>query len=421
MSRTHRIGSLGTVLALAALLSASAWAGAAPAGEWPQWRGPKRDGCSVETGLLKQWPAGGPTLVWTAKGLGEGYSGPAIVGGKLYTMGDVGGSACILALDAATGKQLWSARAGKAGQSGGYAGPRCTPAVDGGLVYVLGQFGELVCVQAATGQPVWSKSLTADFKGGVPGWGYSESPLVDGNLVVVTPGGRQGAMVALNKTTGAVVWRSQGFNDGAHYSSAIVAEIGGTRQYIQLTAESVAGIAAANGQALWRAPRQGRTAVVPTPIYAENEVFVTSGYGVGHNAFKISGSGGQFKAEPLYDGKEIANHHGGIVLIGQHLYGHSDSGGWTCLDFKTGKVAWKNGGVGKGSVCYADGHLYTRSEGGKGAIALVEASPDGYKEHGRFDQPNRSGKNSWPHPVVCGGKLYIRDQDVLLCYDVKAK
>jgi len=287
-------------------------------------------------------------MVWKATGLGAGYSGPAIAGGKVFVIGDVGGSCDLLALDAATGKQVWAAKVGKPGNPGGYAGPRGTPTVDGNLVFALGQFGDLVCVQAATGQPLWRKSLTADFKGGVPGWGYAESPLLDGNLVVCTPGGHLGAIAALNKTTGALVWQSKDFKDGAHYSSLVVGDIGGVRQYIQLTAESVAGVAAANGQLLWRAPRRGVTAVVSTPVYADNEVFVTSGYGVGHNAFSITAAGGQFRAEQIYSGQEIANHHGGVVLIGQHLYGHSDSGGWTCMEFKTGKVAWSNNGGGQG-------------------------------------------------------------------------
>ncbi|MGD0093925.1 MAG: PQQ-binding-like beta-propeller repeat protein, partial [Planctomycetota bacterium] len=340
--------------------------------------------------------------------------------GKIFIMGDVAGACSLIALDAAAGKQVWTARIGKAGECGSYAGPRGTPSVDGGLVFALGQFGDLVCVQAATGQAVWHKSLTTDFKGGVPGWGYAESPLVDGPLLVCTPGGRQAAIVALNKTTGVPVWQCSEFKDGAHYSSPIMAEIGGIRQYIQLTAERVAGVAANNGKLLWQAARQGKTAVVTTPVYADNEVFVTSAYGVGHNAFKITAAGGQFSAEQLYSGKEIENHHGGVVLVGGHLYGHSDHGGWTCMEFKTGKVVWQNGGVGKGSVTCADGRLYTRSENPKGTVALVEATPGGYKESGRFDQPGRSKLNSWPHPVVCGGKLYLRDQDILLCYNVKA-
>lgn len=419
MSKTFPVVGLRIVLLLAAILAGSVFAGAANvAAEWPQWRGPKRDGISTETGLLKQWPAGGPKLEWKATGLGEGFSSPAIAGGKIFIMGDVAGSCSLIALDAATGKQVWTAKVGKTG--GGPPGPRCSPSVDGGLVFGIGQFGDLVCVQAATGQPVWHKSLTTDFGGGVPGWQYSESPLVDGPLVVCTPGGRRGAVVALNKTTGVPVWQCSEFKDGAHYSSLIVEEIGGIRQYIQLTSESVAGVAANNGKLLWRAARRGQTAVVATPVYADNEVFVTSSYGVGHNAFKITAAGGQFTTEQIYSGKEISD-HGGVILIGQHLYGHSDAGGWTCMEFKTGKVVWKNNGVGKGSVTCADGNLYTRSEGGKGTVALVEASPEGYKEHGRFDQPDRSNKNSWPHPVVCGGRLYLRDQDILLCYNVKSQ
>ncbi|HEY3319557.1 MAG TPA: PQQ-binding-like beta-propeller repeat protein [Planctomycetota bacterium] len=407
---------------MVALVFVSALAiGAETAGEWPQWRGPNRDGISKETGLLKEWPAGGPKLVWKATGLGDGYSGLSAVGGKLYTMGDLAGSSQVICLNVADGKPVWTAKVGKTGGGGGFPGPRCTPATDGQGVWAMDQFGDLVCVAAATGKEVWRKSMTADYKGGVGGWGYSESPLLDGNIVAVTPGGRGGAVVALNKTTGALVWRCTQFTDGADYSSIAIAEIGGVRQYMQLTQQSVVGIEPKSGQMLWRAPRQGRTAVVTTPVCADGVVFVTSGYGVGHSAFKVTGSGTQFKADLLYSGKEMANHHGGVIVVGEHLYGHSDAGGWMCIEVKSGNVVWKNNGVGKGSCAYADGHLYCRSEGGPGVVALVEASPAGYKETGRFQQPDRSKKNSWPHPVIADGKLYLRDQDVLLCYDLEGK
>ena len=227
-------------------------------------------------------------------------------------------------------------------------------------------------------------------------------------------------MVALEKTTGAVVWRSKAFTDRAHYASVIEAEIGGVRQYIQLTSASVAGIEATDGRLLWRALRRGQTAVIPTPIYHDGFVYVTSGYGVGCNLFKIVANSGKFGAEQVYANKVMANHHGGVIRIGDFLYGHSDGKGWTCQDFKTGEAKWQEKEkLGKGSLVYADGRLYLRLESGRGTVALIEASPQGYKEHGRFDQPDRSSEHSWPHPVVAGGRLYLRDQDVLLCYDVR--
>jgi len=216
-------------------------------------------------------------------------------------------------------------------------------------------------------------------------------------------------------------WQSKEFTDGAHYSSLVPETILGQRQVIQLTAASVAGIAVADGRMLWRADRPGKTAVIPTPVYADNQVYVTSGYGIGCNSFKISKGADGFKAEQIYANKNMANHHGGVILLDGHVYGFSDGKGWICQDFKTGEIAWSNPGVGKGSIGYADGHFYIRSEGGKGTVALIEATPKGYVEKGRFDQPDRSNKNSWPHPVVVNGKLYIRDQGVLLCYDAKGR
>jgi outer membrane protein assembly factor BamB len=229
-------------------------------------------------------------------------------------------------------------------------------------------------------------------------------------------------LAALNKKTGELIWQSKEFTDSIHYSSPIVAEIGGVRQYIQLTDASVAGIAAHDGRMLWRAVRQGRTAVIPTPIYYDGYVYVTSGYGAGCNLFKVATADGKWTAEPVYDNKVMANHHGGVVLVGKYLYGHSDSKGWTCQDFETGKAVWQEKNkLGKGSLVYADGMLYLRAEGDKGTVALIEATADGYREKGRFDQPDRSDKNSWPHPVVIDGRLYLRDQDVLLCYDVRGE
>ena len=391
--------------------------------DWPQWRGPNRDNVSSETGLLKEWPKEGPALLWKATGLGMGFSTVSVVGDRIYTMGDGDDAGYVRCISLADGKPIWSARMGRPGgnQRGQGPGTLGTPTVDGELVFALGQFGDLIAVKAADGKEVWRKDLVKDFGGQMPHWHYAESPLVDGQQVVVTPGGKAGAVVALNKSDGKQLWRSREFTDAPAYSSLVPAEIGGVKQYVQLTGASVVGIAPEGGKLLWKATRIGRTAVVPTPIVYEDQVFVTSGYGVGCNLFKISKTGDAFKAEQVYANTDMANHHGGVIRVGENIYGHSDSRGWTCMEMKTGRVVWSEKKLGKGSIAYADGHLYCRAESDKGTIALIEASPDGWKETGRFDQPNRSRDNSWPQPVVADGKLFIRDQDVLLCYDVKGK
>ena len=391
--------------------------------DWPQWRGPDRTGMSKETGLLKAWPAQGPALVWKATKLGGGYAAPSVANGRVFGAGYRGEDEYVWALDEKDGKEVWSVRTTSAEKRVGYGeGPRATPTIDGDSLYTLSAGGNLVCLETATGKELWHKDFKSEFGGRMmSGWGFSESPLVDGDKLICTPGGSKGTIVALNKKTGELLWQSKDFTDRAAYSSVMAAQIGGVKQYVQLTDQHVVGLAVPDGKVLWSATRRGQTAVIPTPIVHDNHVFVTSGYGVGCNLFKITSDSGSFKAEEVYANKDLQNHHGGVVLVGEHLYGHSDSKGWVCMEFKTGNVVWSQRGVGKGAVSYADGMLYTRSEGAQGAVALVEATPAGYKEHGRFNQPDRSSKNSWPHPVIANGKLYLRDQDVLLCYDVKAR
>ena len=399
-------------------------AGVVPAasGDWPQFRGPSRDGISADTGLLKQLPAAGPPLAWKAAGLGVGYSSVSILGNRVYSIGENSQSSYVIALDVADGKQVWTAKIGKPGAPGipAFDGPRSTPTVEGDLLLALGQWGELVCLETGTGKELWRKDYSKDFGGKRPTWGFSESPLIDGEKVVITPGGLEGSIVALNKKTGALLWRTKDFTDPPHYSSLIVAEIGGVRQYLQLTAQSVVGVAAADGKVLWRASRTGKTAVIPTPIYSDGFVYVTSGYGVGCNLFKISAADGKFAAEEVYANKVMANHHGGVIKLGAFVYGYSDGKGWTCQDMKSGEVKWQEKEkFGKGAIVYADSHFYLRSED-KGTIALIDATSDGYAEHGRFEQVARSRNKAWAHPVVTGGKLYLRDQDALLCYNLKA-
>ncbi|HRY48178.1 MAG TPA: PQQ-like beta-propeller repeat protein [Candidatus Paceibacterota bacterium] len=405
------------VLAGACLVSAE---------DWTQWRGPKRDGKSAETGLLKQWPASGPTLLWKTTGLGIGYSGITMSGKCIYTTGDQGDANYAIALDRATGKKIWSVKLGKSGAPGwgGFAGPRSSVTIDGDRLYVVGQYGEFVCLNAADGKEIWRKHLVQDFGGKVPEWGYSESPLIDGDQVMLTPGGSRGSVVALNKLTGATIWQSKGITDEAHYSSLVLSDFGGTRHYVQLTAEHVFGVSAKDGAVLWKAVRKGRTAVIPTPIVQGDLVFVTSGYSVGCNAFKITKGASGYAAEQVYASKEFDNHHGGAILHEGHVYGHADSRGWICMEQATGRIVWREREAAKkGSLVFADGHFILREEdkSSPGRLILIAATPAGYQEKGRFDQPDRSDKNSWTHPVVSDGRLYVRDQDLLLCYDVKAK
>lgn len=396
-----------------------------PSSDWPQWRGPDRTGIAGATGLTQQWPKEGPELLWTIKGLGEGYSTPSISGGRIYTMGNLPDgkkkSEFVIALNEQDGKELWTALVGseQAG-GGGFPGPRCTPTVDGDCVYALGLNSDLVCLKSATGKLVWRKNLVTDFGGRVGGWDYCESPLIDGDKLICTPGGSKATLVALDKKTGKEIWRSAvPGGDAAHFSSAVAAEVDGVRMYVQFLSGGVVGVAAEDGKFLWRykAPANG-TANCSTPIVHDGHVFAASAYGTGGGLVKLSRKGDQWEAKEVWFDKQFQNHHGNAVLHDGYIYGEG-GGRLTCLEWKTGKAAWREGKAGKGSICYADGRLFYRPEGGQ--MLLVEANPEKYVEQGRFNQPERSGKPAWPHPVVANGRLYLRDQDKLLCYAVKAE
>lgn len=387
--------------------------------DWPQWRGPDRTDVSKETGLLKTWPAGGPKLVWRFENAGHGYSGPAIAAGKYYSIGTRGGSEILLVLDAATGKELWTAGLGGILDNGWGDGPRGTPAVDGDRVYALSGIGNLACVSIADKKILWQVTMRS-LGGAIPKWGYTESVLVDGARVLCTPGGSKGAVAALDKLTGKVLWQSKEFTEPAHYSSVVSAPINGTPQYVQRTETSVVGLAVENGKLLWETSFPGRTAVIPTPIVSGNEVYVTAGYGSGSKMVRIEPGN---TVTVVYENKVMKNHHGGVVLIGDFLYGHADTG-WVCQNFKTGEEVWIYKDFRKGAVSSADGMLYCLEET-TGSVALVEASPKGWKESGRFKlAPQTKIRSSsgkiWTHPVISHGKLYLRDQDLIYCFDVKA-
>ncbi len=420
MSKKHSVSAI----LLASLLTLTF--SSLMAGDWPQWRGPNRDDVSKETGLLQKWPSSGPKVLWVNKDGGLGYAGFAVVGDTMYTMGLRGETEYLLAIKVSDGKEKWAKPIGKILKNGWGDGPRSTPTVDGDYIYAMGGRGGLHCFKASNGAPVWDVSMTSDLGGKVPNWGYTESPLVDGPIVICTPGGKKGAIVALDKKTGKIKWRSKSFTDRAEYSSVIKAEHNGQRQYIQLTQKSVVGVNAKNGNVLWKTDWPGRVAVIPTPIFAQGHVYITSGYGVGCNLYEINKSN---KVSAVYEDsvkKIMKNHHGGVIKVGDYLYGYSDGVGWTCQDFKTGKKMWnEKRALGKGCISYADNRFYCVDER-NGDVVLIEASPKGWSEKGRFTlSPQTKNRNPrgkiWVHPVIANGKMYLRDQEIIICYDISAK
>lgn len=389
--------------------------------DWPQWEGPDRNNVSKETGLLKQWPEGGPKRAWLFQNTGLGYGGPAVAGEHLLILGARGDKEFLIAVNTAKGEEAWSSEAGPILHNGWGDGPRGTPAISGEQVYALSGQGHLICANLADGKVVW-KTTMQELGGEIPGWGYTESVYVDDQNVYCTPGGKQGAIAALDKKTGKVVWQSKDFTANAQYSSIVPATVDGTRELIQLTMNDLVGVAEKDGALLWKSPwPQGRTAVIPTPVYHDGYVYITAGYGAGCKLVKISGN----KPETVYENKVMKNHHGGVVLVDGHIYGYSDGPGWICQDFMTGKEVWSAKKLGKGAVTAVDGMLYCLEED-SGTVALVEASPSGWNEHGRFKLEPQSEKRNpqgkiWTHPVIANGKLYLRDQEILYCFEISGK
>lgn len=437
MNRCHGLAVVALVLTGSFFVAAA---------DWPQWRGPDRDGVSKETGLLQKWPAGGPKLVWQSKDLGQGYGSPSVVGDRIYVLGSKGmDNEFVQALNVADGKTLWTSRVGNVGKnrSANYPGARSSPTVDGERLYALGSDGDLACLETKTGKVVWQKNLIKDFGGKNGVWAYSESPLIDGDVLVCTPGGQEATMLALKKATGEVVWKfASPEGDEAGYSSAIVVETDGVKQYVQLLAKGLVGVDAQTGSQLWR-----YTGIIkdipniPTPVNRKDVVYGATAKG-GGGSVRLKRSGRGIEAAEIYANAKLPTAIGGSVEVNGYLYG-TGSGALMCADFNTGEVKWQARGVGVGSICYADGMLYVHSETVPGEMALVEATPEEYRELGRFTPPNGpadriaddggqagadGGKakkvgngKTWAYPTIAGGKLYIRDWNCLWCYDIKAK
>ena len=377
-------------------------------GEWPWWRGINHDGKSTDKGLLKRWPEGGPKLLWKIDGIGKGFSSVAVSQGVIYVTGDKDGRLSIFAFDA-DGKKKWQVQHG--GVWSNVPGARSTPTVDGGNLYVLSGTGLLGCFDAATGEKKWGSD--AKQFGGSPGaWGYAESPLISGSQVIFKPGGSN-CIVALDKNTGRKVWSSHGFEAGPEYGSCL--PIYQDNLYMLVTGTR-AGLICVNGKTgalLWSNKfSEGNTANCPTPAYSDGYVFWANGYGKGGICLKLNRGG---KAAEAWTTHDMVCHHGGYVIDNGYVYGNHE-GEWVCLELKTGRKMWAEKGVGKGSLCWADGMLYLFSEH-DGRAALATCSPRSLQLKGRVQV--RGDGPSWAHPVVTGGRLYLRYDDNLYCFDVK--
>jgi outer membrane protein assembly factor BamB len=412
---------------LVSLASAQA---ASPEKDWPTFRGPKRTGNSPDTGLLAKWPEEGPELLWQTAGAGRGYSSLAIAGGKIYTLGDAPSTGddtdeFLVCFDQASGKPLWKLKTGVPWTEGqpAWQSSRSTPTADGDRVYVVTPHGVLVCAKTS-GTELWRRDLTSEFEGNkADGWGYSESVLVDGDNVICTPGGPKNTMVALDKRTGETRWTTSREGDrGAGHSSIVITTIGGSKVYVQATGSGAMGVRAKDGKLLWTFDIDQTTAVIPTPIVRDDLVFFVAGYGRGGALLKqVPGADGEVTIETVYPlNPDLGNKHGGVVLVGDYLYGDSEDRGIPyCADLMTGEVKWKSRGTGRdsASVVAADGHLYIHFA--DGTMSLAKASPEAFEEVGTFKLPGSGDRPSWSHPVVLDGKLFVREGDAILCYDLR--
>ena len=391
--------------------------------DWPQWRGPNRDGISAEKNLLKEWPKEGPKLVWQVKDLGSGYATPSVDNKQIYVMANDGlEDEFVKALDVKTGKLVWSTRIGKVGnptQRPNFPAARSTPTVDGNFLYVLSSDGDLACIDKKSGKISWQKNIRNQF-GGKPGdWAYSESPLIDGDKLFCTPCGSEATVVALNKKTGELIWKSAvpgGVEAG--YSSIVSVKVEGEKQYIMFLPIGLVGINAETGKFSWLYDKTKGMGGFATPV-TKNE-FVYSSSRAGCGLVKLVAAQDSIKAEQVYKESNLPSAIGGSVLVGDYLYG-TNAKALVCVEFKTGQVKWTEPSIAPGSVCYADGLLYFHGENGD--VALVEANSESYKEVGRFTPPyqaeHKRMEKAWPYPVIANGRLYIRDLGSLWSYAIK--
>ena len=398
------------------------WAGAcaARAAEWPQFHGPRRDNRSDETGLLEAWPAGGPRLVWSAKGLGEGFSTVAIAGGLIYTAGNIGDRTVVTALDL-DGRVRWTAPNGPAYRRS-VPGTRGTPTLDGGRLYHENADGDVVCLDARTGRQVWSVNILKTFGGRNITWALAESLLVDGTKVITTPGGDGAGLAALDKATGKTVWVCRETHDKPGYCSPIAVDYQGLRQVVTMLSRSIVGVHAQTGELLWQVEHvTPHDENISTPIFHDGCILVSTQY-TGSRMLRLRVEGQSASVEPVWASKALDNQHGGVVLVDGRVVGscRQDSRGpWACLAFETGERVYAERGIGRGSLTWADGMLYAWNH--RGTVALVRPAPRAFQVVSQFQIPKGGRGPAWAHPVVCGGRLYLRHGECLWVYDIQAQ
>jgi len=417
------LDSVSSIISGVILLSLPA--GVVSAKDFPQWRGPLRDGHAAETGLLASWPKEGPKLLWQVKEVGLGYSTPSVVGDRIYLLGNEGSEESVITLGVKDGGKVWAAKLGKVGhpeQNPSYPGARTTPTVDGSFLFALGSDGDLVCLETANGKEVWRKHLRTDFGGKYGEWAYSESPLIDGDKLICTPGGKEATLVALNKKTGEVIWKCPTTDgDDASYSSVITAEFSGVKQYVQFLSKGIVGVDAKTGKLLWRFEKtaKGSPAVIITPLVSDGLIY-SGAFRANSALIKPVLKDGTFTIEEVYSNNKLPIGLGGVVKVGDNFYGSSSQSAM-CVDFKSGTVKWEERALGPCSWLVADNRIYLHAESGD--VALIEPSSEAFREKGRFSPPNppkRGQEKAWAYPVVANGRLYIREQNSLWCYDVRA-
>ncbi len=401
--------------------------------DWPRWRGPQGDAICRDSQIAANWEQSPPKLLWQAQGFGEGYASVSIADGRIFTLGFKDGKECLFSARQDDGSILWKTELPQGDQSHKWSGARCTPTVDGANVYVITVQGDVACVARETGKIVWQRNFADDFGGQMMSqWNFSESPLIDGDHLLCTPGGPAAAVVCLNKYTGADVWRCQipelgpAGKDGAGYSSIVISEACGVKQYVQLLGRGLIGIRASDGKFLWGYNKVANTvANIPTPLPFGDHVFASSGYKDGGTCLvKLTKSGDGISAEEVYwkDAKELQNHHGGMILKDGYVYiGNKHGNGFpTCVEVETGKIVWggevRGPGAGSAAILMVGDNLIFRYE--DGVVALISATPKEYVLKGSFTPVVQENK-SWAHPVVVDGRLYLREQNTLMCYQLQ--
>ncbi len=407
-----------------ALLAMLVLAGSSLSADWPRFHGPRGDNVSRECGLLRAWPANGPRLLWTAKGIGAGFSSVSLSDGRIYTSGNLRGKTAVTALDL-EGKILWQVPGGEA-WTAAYVGTRGTPTVDGGRVYHESPLGQVVCLDAKTGRQVWGLNILAEFEAPNITWGLSESLLVDGERLICCPGGEHASLVALNKNDVELVWASKSNGDLAGYATPNVIEYRGLRIILAMNQKGLIGVGAETGELLFRHAHETRyDANAVTPLFHDGCVFITSGYRSGSEMLRLVVNGKKASLQKLWESKDLDNSHGGVVLVDGCLYGAAHQAKntrktpWVCLDWKTGQTKYAAKGVGTGSLTCADGMLYMLGE--RGRVGLIKAGPAAHSIVSSFQLPKMGEGPVWAHPVICDGRLYIRHGDVLYAYDVRGQ